>query len=176
MAAQLEAYMLDPQAAAAAEKEASLKRELAPRKKGKWKKKRPESLILRVTEPELLRGDYSLRLASWGPLFEGPDHYYDDNDDNALHQLAWPCIPLPVVATVPSSGCVSNAGGGGGGGGAGSTLRLSHPHPAASLDPDAEPEAHVGAWGYADVDLPMVALVVRGTCVFTDKIRALQVT
>jgi hypothetical protein len=54
-------------------------------------------------------------------------------------------------------------------------LQLSHPHPAAGLDADAEPDAHPAPWGYAAEDLPVVALVVRGSCVFTDKIRALQV-
>ena len=101
LAAQLAAYMLDPLAAAAAEQAASLARELAPRKKGRWRKKRPEALVLRVTEPALVRGDYALRLASWGPLFEGPDHYADDNDDNAAAQLVWPCVPLQVSSRGP---------------------------------------------------------------------------
>jgi hypothetical protein len=60
---------------------------LAPRKRGR-RKKRPESLVLRVTEPELLMGDYSMPLATaWGGLWEGPDHYSDDMDDNVNAQV-----------------------------------------------------------------------------------------
>jgi len=44
------------------------------------------------------------------------------------------------------------------------------PHVAELLDPDAEPEAHTKPWGKDPEDLPMVALTVRGACVFTDKV------
>jgi hypothetical protein len=39
---------------------------------------------------------------------------------------------------------------------------------------DHEEVDHEGEWGKDIVDLPEIVLVIRGTCIFTDKIRALQ--
>jgi len=56
----MEEMMSNPEAAEQHEKAAALAATLAPRKRNR-RKKRPEALVLRVVEPEVLRGDYDLR-------------------------------------------------------------------------------------------------------------------
>jgi hypothetical protein len=147
LAAKLAAYMLDPLAAEAAELTATL----APRKKGK-RKKRPEHLVLRVTSPHIAAGDYELKVAPWGPIFEGPDFYANETDDGS-ESFFWPCIPLPMVSTDPPTGCGSP--------------KPSIAHAGSMLE---DTPSHNGHWGKDPEDLPVIALIIRGTCVFTDKV------
>ena len=165
-----------------------------PRPQRQVPKKKPDALVLRITEPALASGEYEVRLAKWSGWFDGPLVEDEEEDEGAQDGAAagdsvekvWPCMPLELTTTDPNSGC------------AGARLAIPHRNTRvtsgnaddALLDMAVQRECvkvnessslHDGIMEICDTnkyplkeELPMIVVAMRGTCTFTDKVRALQ--